>query len=192
MPRFHRGILFFAVTGSFSSQFRNMSICMQISVQHSLTRTTEPTFVTKSLHETVKRYLQAISHIANLVQLSYATSTVYLCIYLFIKVDVYICVFDLLYTSFFICHRFPEMRKATFVASMDLYVLLLVQLIYVALSWDSSLSLLWRGISDSPSLLWRVISEECNKKKHMWCGKKKKGNQKLGLQANIDDCFDIL
>ena len=49
--------------------------------------------MTKSLHETVKRYLQAISHIANLVQLSYATSTVYLCIYLFIKVDVYIYIF---------------------------------------------------------------------------------------------------
>ena len=36
---FTEAFLFSSVAGSFSSQFRNMSICMQISVQHSLTRT---------------------------------------------------------------------------------------------------------------------------------------------------------
>ena len=56
---------------------------------------------------------------------------------------------------------------------MDLYVLLPLQLIWIALSWDSSLSLLWLGISDSPSLLWRGISGECDKKKHTWRGWKK-------------------
>ena len=106
---FTEAFSFFAVTGSFSSQFRNMSICMQISVQHSLTRTTEPTFVTKSLHETVERYLQAISHIANLVQLSYATSTVYLCIYLFIEVDIYIYMYLKIHVHFvFHLSRIPR------------------------------------------------------------------------------------
>ena len=40
------------------------------------------------------------------------------------QVDVYVYMYLIyMYSSFFICHGVPEMRKATFVASMDLYVL---------------------------------------------------------------------
>ena len=52
---------------------------------------------------------QATSHIANLVQLSYATSIVYLCIYLFIEVDIYIYMYLRIHVHFvFHLSRIPR------------------------------------------------------------------------------------